>query len=63
MVLEPVFTPADSSAEVTWSTSDATIATVDEGEVSGVKAGTATITAKLANGLTASTTVTVTVAS
>lgn len=35
---------------VTWSTSDATIATVSNGKVAGVKAGTATITVKTADG-------------
>lgn len=40
--------PANATSEVTWSSSDDTIATVDEsGVVTGVKAGTATITAKV----------------
>lgn len=45
---------------VTWTTSDANIATVDEnGNVTAVGAGTATITATTVNGLTAECTVTV----
>ena len=42
--------------EVVWSSSDATIATVEDGVVTGLKAGEVTITATL-NGLTASKTV------
>ena len=38
---------------ITWSTSDASIATVSDGIVTGKKAGTVTITAKTTNGLTA----------
>ena len=47
-----------ASQTVTWSTSDKSIATVKNGVVTGVKAGTATITAK-ANGKTAKCKVTV----
>ena len=51
--------PADATDKtVTWSTSDASIATVEEGEVTGVKEGSATITAKAAE-FTATCTVTV----
>ena len=46
--------------DVTWSSSDETVATVtDYGEISGLSAGTAVITATSENGLTASCTVTV----
>lgn len=38
---------------IIWSTSDASIATVSGGTVTGKKAGTVTITAKTTNGLTA----------
>ncbi|MDE5849326.1 MAG: Ig-like domain-containing protein [Muribaculaceae bacterium] len=48
-----------SDKTVTWSTSDATIATVKDGVVTAVKAGTATITATSNNGKTATCMVTV----
>lgn len=44
---------------VTWTSSDETVATVNGGVVTGVKAGTATITASLANGSFKTCTVTV----
>lgn len=53
------------SADVTWTTSDSTIATVSAGTVTGVSAGTATITASVTNDnvtRTASCVVTVTAA-
>lgn len=46
--------------DVTWSSSDPTIVTVDEnGNITGIKEGTATITATDSNGKTATVTVTV----
>ena len=45
---------------VTWSSSNTAVATVSNGTVKGVKAGTATITAKTSNGKTATCKVTVT---
>ncbi len=45
---------------VTWTSSDSTIATVSNGTVTGKSQGTAIITAKTTNGLTATCTVTVT---
>lgn len=54
VTLKVVFTPAGSTDTVTWSSSDPDIASVDEnGKVShGTKTGTATITAKISNGVT-----------
>ena len=58
--LTPTIEPADATNKnVTWSSSDETVATVSDGVVTGVKPGTAEITAKTANGLTAKATVTV----
>ena len=48
-----------SDKSVSWSTSDASVATVAGGNIKGVAPGTATITAKTANNLTAEVTVTV----
>ena len=43
---------ADSNPKITWSTSDTSIATVNEsGKVSGLNPGTVTITASLPNGI------------
>jgi hypothetical protein len=51
-----------TSATVTWASSDSTVATVSSGTVTGVKAGTATITASItADGKTYTDTCTVTV--
>lgn len=56
--LTPTIEPADATNKnVTWSSSPEAVATVSDGVVTGVKAGTATITAKTANGLTATATV------
>ncbi len=54
--LTATITPADATDKiVTWTTSDKKVATVDpEGNVTGIKEGTATITATSANGKTAS---------
>ena len=55
-------TPSDANyqTDITWTTSDATVATVANGVVTAVGAGTATITATTANGVSATCTVTVT---
>jgi len=58
--LVATLTPSDSGSAITWATSDATKATVDQsGKVTGVAAGSANITAT-ANGHTATCAVTVT---
>ncbi len=52
--------PEDADNTLTWTTSNASVATVSEaGVVTGVAAGSATITATTTNGLTATCTVTV----
>ena len=48
-----------TNKSITWSTSDPTIVNVQNGVVTGLKAGTATVTAKTSNGKTATSTVTV----
>ena len=60
--LQATVLPADASDKtVTWTSNDAAVATVNaSGLVAALKAGTATITAATANGLTATCTVTVT---
>lgn len=61
-ILQTDITPTDTtdSKELEWTSSDESIATVSNGEVTGVKEGTATITAKTVNGKTATCEVTVT---
>ncbi len=54
--------PTGGSTALTWETSDSSIATVKDGVVTGVKAGTVTITAKAADGTSKACTVTVTAA-
>lgn len=57
-------TPAEATQVVTWSSSDETKATVDaSGTITGVRAGTCTVTAKTVNNLTADVAVTVSEAS
>lgn len=52
--------PADTTDKVTWSTSNKKVVTVtSKGKIKGVKAGTATITAKMSNGKKATCKVTV----
>lgn len=48
-----------ASGTITWTTSNKSIATVSSGKVTGIKAGTATITVKTYNGKTATCRVTV----
>ena len=47
LTLVPTFTPAYMSADITWMTSDAGVATVDNGIVTPVAVGNVTITAKV----------------
>ena len=54
------FTPANATNKtITWSSNPTTVATVSDGKVTGIKEGTATITATTANGKTATCSVTV----
>lgn len=52
--LQAKIVPANPSEKVTWSSSDPSIATVDNGAVKGLKAGKVSITAALQNGTKAS---------
>lgn len=58
--LTPTFTPAESTATPTWSSDNTGVATVNNGTVTAIKSGTATITAKVNDKLQATCTVTVT---
>ena len=59
LTLVPTFTPAYMSADITWQTSDANIATVSNGVVTPVTAGNVTITAKVTEDIKATCSVTV----
>lgn len=50
LLLSATLTPQEAKEEVTWESSDSQVATVTKGLVKAIKAGEATITAKLANG-------------
>ena len=58
LTLNATVEPADATTETTWSTSDESVATVENGVVTALKAGVVTITATN-NGLTATCTVVV----
>lgn len=62
LTLTPTVSPADTTNQkITWSSSDESVATVKDGVVTALKAGTATITAKTEDGgFTASCSVSVT---
>ena len=51
--LVATLTPAEATTAVVWTSSDETVATVNNGMVNAVKAGTATITATAGEGITA----------
>ena len=57
--LAATLTPFYATSEITWETNDATVATVNGGTVTGVAAGTATITAKVSDDIKAECVVTV----
>lgn len=57
--LSPSILPSNATKTCTWSTSNASVATVSSGRVTGVKSGTAIVKAKTSNGLSASCTVSV----
>lgn len=57
--LTPEFSPKNASSEIAWTSSDESVATVTGGYVTGVKAGTATITAKTPENVSATCAVTV----
>ena len=58
--LTPTITPSNASASLTWTTSDGSVATVTQnGVVEAINSGTAVITVKTDNGLTAQCAVTV----
>ena len=59
VTLTAVLDPVDATSAITWESSDETAATVEDGVVTGVAAGSATITAT-ANGHSATCAVTVT---
>ena len=59
LTLVPTFTPAYMSADITWQTSDANIATVSNGVVTPVTTGNVTITAKVTEDIKATCAVTV----
>ena len=58
--LQPVLQPSNALSDYTWTTSDFTVATVnDDGTIKGVKSGDAIINVKTENGITASYVITV----
>ncbi len=60
LTLTATISPANTTVKtITWSSNNTAIATVSNGSVKGIKAGTATITAKTSNGKTATCSVTV----
>lgn len=60
MTLTATMTPADAQEVITWSTSNTVVVTVNDGLVSAVGAGVATVTVTTATGKTAACQITVT---
>ena len=61
--LNAAITPASYATSIQWTSDNSNVATVDNGIVKAVAAGTAKVTAKISNGKTATCTVTVVVPS
>ena len=59
LTLDTALQPADAVTTLKWSSSKSSVAKVSDGTVTGVKAGTATITVKTANGKKATCKITV----
>lgn len=57
--IKATLAPAGANDTITWTTSDAAVATVNNGKVTGISAGTATITAKVSETISATCNVTV----
>lgn len=62
VALDTALTPADARTTLQWASSNKKIVTVEDGVVTGVKAGSAAVAVKTANGKTATCKVTVTAA-
>lgn len=60
VTIKATIAPSNADQTVTWTSSDSGVATVSNGVVKGIKAGTVTITAKTSNKKTATCKVTVT---
>lgn len=59
ITLTPTLTPSNATSLISWLSSNTAVATVDNGVVNGISAGTATITAKVSDSIAAQCVVTV----
>ena len=59
VTLTPTLTPSNATSLISWLSSNTAVATVDNGVVNGISAGTATITAKVSDSIAAQCVVTV----